>query len=142
VTPLPPPRAVLPHGEAALLLTRLVRLDGDTLEAVAELPAASPYAQGRWAAAALVEAAAQAIAAHGALTAAARSPAPRAGYLVGIKHGSLSARVPLAFPLAVTVERTGGAGPLAIYAARVVAADTVLMRAELSVWTPSPETPT
>jgi len=131
---------LLPHGTEAILLTAVVRHDRDTLEATAAVPVTSPYAHGPCASAALVEAAAQAIGVHVGLAAATceeRRPATP-GYLVGIKNGYLAASLPLAEQLTVSVQRTGGSGPLAIYAARVSRADRVLLRADLSVWTPPP----
>lgn len=141
---LPPVVEVLPHGPQAILLTRLISCDGDRLVAMAMIPAHSPYARTACAGAALIEAAAQASAAHGALRTAEHSePGPaRRGWLVGIKNGRLAAHPPLDVELRVGVQRTGGAGPLAIYAARVSDGDHELLRSELSVWTAPSETVT
>lgn len=140
---LPPVEGLLPHGQDAVLLTRLSRHDGDWLEAAAAVPARSPYAGEAWASAALIEAAAQAVGAHVAIAAAGgheNRPVQRPpGYLVGIKNARLAAHLPLDVELRVCVRRTGGSGPLAIYAAEVYHADHELLHAELSVWTPPAE---
>jgi len=136
VSELPPPAAVLPHGGAAILLRRLVRATADELHAVARLPAESPYARGAFRGAALLEAAAQAAAAHGALAAAPREGAapPSPGRLVGVKAARLAAEPPLDLDLEIVVQRVGAAGPLAIYTSRVTVAGAELLSAELSVW--------
>lgn len=145
VAPPVPLSALLPHGPEAMLLRDVPCRAGERLQVGARLPADSPYARGTWASAALVEAAAQAAAAHMGLAAAPQAGialGPRPGYLVGVKRARLVADLPRDPDFTVCVQRTGGSGPLAIYAASVTAADAELFHAELSVWTLPPEPPT
>lgn len=130
---LPDPRAILPHQGVAVLLRALTAHAPRGLRAVAQLAATSPFAAGAWASAALIEAAAQAAAAHGGLGAQGSGAAPR-GFLVGIKALFLRRDVPLARDLDVQVERTGTAGALAIYQAQVQLGVELLLFGELSVF--------
>lgn len=140
---LPDPRRLLPHQPPAVLLTALVAHSPLSLHARAQLRGDSPFRASAWASAGLIEAAAQAAAAHGGLLAQARGapgPAPQ-GYLVGIKAALLARELPTDATFAVAVERTGSAGPLAIYAARVSHGVNDLMRGELSVFVKATEAP-
>jgi predicted hotdog family 3-hydroxylacyl-ACP dehydratase len=136
-----PPAVSLPHTGPARLLTAQLAGDAHALAAAARVPATSPFAAGPWGSVAWIEAAAQAAAAHGALRAA-RGPTASAtrGFLVGLKHMHLARESPLARECRVEVQRLGGNGALAIYAARVIDVDAEIpdaeiMGGELSVWT-------
>ena len=122
--------------QRAILLESIATADAESLTARARLTGTSPYANGAWAGAALIEVAAQAAAAHGACAARARGGPARApqGFLVGVKNLHLESAVPLDVPLRVDVRRVGGAGPLALFTAEVWREESLLMRGELSVW--------
>jgi len=109
------------------------------IHCIAVIPGDNPLAAGDRAPAFIgLEAAAQAAAALEAIGRQ-REPAaagPRLGYLVGVREATFHAPdLPVAAPLAVTVQAAGSAPPLAVYEVRVEDPDgDLLVTATLSTY--------
>jgi predicted hotdog family 3-hydroxylacyl-ACP dehydratase len=128
----PEPRSILPHGERALLLERVLAADARALTAVGRVPRDSPLRRGDTAPAAVaIELAGQAAGVWRALA----SPdvgAARWGRLAGVPVAVFeSACVPLDTELTTTVELQRMAGPLCRLAFTVQAGALPIARGEL-----------
>ncbi|MDO9467202.1 MAG: 3-hydroxylacyl-ACP dehydratase [Thiobacillus sp.] len=129
--------AHLPHQGSMCLLDVVTDWDGQRIRCIAtsHRDAANPLrAHGRLGAACGVEYAAQAMAAHGALLAAADS-APRAGYLASVRSVVLNvARLDdIAADLEVEAERLSGDGNTILYGFRISAAGRELLSGRAAV---------
>lgn len=100
---------LVPHSGPMCLLGRIVDWTDDRLRCTATIADGHPLAMdGRLPSTALIEYAAQAMAAHGRLVAGATTAPPRPGMLVGIRSTTLAQRWVDARGLAITVERRSG----------------------------------
>jgi predicted hotdog family 3-hydroxylacyl-ACP dehydratase len=100
---------LVPHSGPMCLLGEIVDWSDERLRCTAAISDSHPLAiDGRLPATALIEYAAQAMAAHGRLVAGAATARPRPGMLVGIRSTTLARRWVDARQLAITVERRSG----------------------------------
>jgi len=106
----------LPHAPPARLIQGVIAAEAEEIVCAAEIPPDHPLAaEGRAPAFLAVEAAAQAAAVLEAL-ARKEDPAPRIGYLVGIREARLTAvPLPVGRPFQVSARLAGSAPPLSIY---------------------------
>ncbi len=112
--------SLVPHGGAMYLLGELLHWDDHGLRCTATVRQPHPLASdGRLPSTALIEYAAQAMAAHGRLTSAPRSDGaaggPRPGMLVGLRGTRLARRWVDAQRLVIAVERLSGDGSNVLY---------------------------
>lgn len=129
--------AHLPHQGDMCLLDTVIEWDTQRIRcsATSHRDAANPLrAHGRLGAACGIEYAAQAMAAHGTLLAAADS-APRAGYLVSVRSVELqAARLDdITADLEIEAERLSGDGNTVLYGFRVSAAGRELLNGRAAV---------
>jgi predicted hotdog family 3-hydroxylacyl-ACP dehydratase len=129
---------LLPHQRTARLLTKVLRYDQDSIEAIGVIPAGHPLADRSGAPNFVaVELGAQAAAAleavlrqHGS-----GEGGPRVGYLVRVREATFATGVlPVGSPLTVTATLEGAAPPLAMYKVTVADGDEVLATALLSTY--------
>ncbi|MFL6261303.1 MAG: hypothetical protein ACJ76Y_16515 [Thermoanaerobaculia bacterium] len=107
---------LLPHAPPARLIRGVIATEAERIVCAAEIPPDHPLAmEGRAPAFLAVEAAAQAAAVLETL-ARKEDPAPRIGYLVGIREARFTAvPLPVGRPFQVSARLTGNAPPLSIY---------------------------
>jgi len=107
---------LLPHAPPARLIRGVIEAEAERIVCAAEIPADHPLAvEGRAPAFLALEAAAQAAAVLEAL-ARRDDPAPRSGYLVGIREARFAAPpLPVGRPFQVSARLSGSAPPLSIY---------------------------
>ena len=107
---------LLPHAPPARLIRGVIAAEAERIVCAAEIPPDHPLAaEGHAPAFLAVEAAAQAAAVLEAL-ARKEDPAPRIGYLVGIREARFTTRpLPAGRPFQVSARLTGSAPPLSIY---------------------------
>ncbi len=107
---------LLPHAPPARLIRGVIAAEAEEIVCAAEVPPDHPLAtEGRAPAFLAIEAAAQGAAMLEAL-ARKDDPAPRIGYLVGIREARFAAsRLPVGRPFQVTARLAGSAPPLSIY---------------------------
>jgi predicted hotdog family 3-hydroxylacyl-ACP dehydratase len=107
---------LLPHASPARLIRRAIAVEAEEIVCAAEIPPDHPLAgEGRAPAFLAIEAAAQGAAVLEAL-ARKDDPAPRIGYLVGIREARFGVTtLPVGRPFQVTARLAGSAPPLSIY---------------------------
>ena len=107
---------LLPHAPPARLIRGVIAAEAERIVCAAEIPPDHPLAaEGHAPAFLAVEAAAQAAAVLEAL-ARKEDPAPRIGYLVGIREARFAAPpIPAGRPFQVSARLAGSAPPLSIY---------------------------
>lgn len=108
---------LLPHAPPARLVTGVIAAAAEEVVCVAEVPPSHPLAAGGRVPAFLgIEASAQAAAVLETLARKEEDPAPRIGYLVGIREARFTAAtLPTGTPFRVTARLQGSAPPLSIY---------------------------
>jgi predicted hotdog family 3-hydroxylacyl-ACP dehydratase len=129
---------LLPHQRTARLLTRVIRFDPDSIEAIGVIPVDHPLA-GRNGAPNFValELGAQAAAALEALLreSGASAGEPRVGSLVRVRDAAFDRSViPAGKPLGITAVLEGSAPPLAMYKVTVTDGEEPLATALLSTY--------
>ncbi|MEO8678368.1 MAG: hypothetical protein ABI665_04935 [Vicinamibacterales bacterium] len=129
---------LLPHRGTARLLTRVVRSDAASVEAICEIPASHPLVtDGRAPGLLGLELGAQAAAAMEALNRGRDTgdQAARIGYLVRVREATfVTADLPIDTPLVVSARLEGSAPPLAIYRITVGLDGRELLNATLSTY--------
>lgn len=107
---------LLPHAPPARLIRGVIEAEAERIVCVAEIPPDHPLAaEGHAPAFLAIEAAAQGAAVLEAL-ARREDPAPRIGYLVGIREARFAAMpIPMGRPFQVSARLSGSAPPLSIY---------------------------
>jgi predicted hotdog family 3-hydroxylacyl-ACP dehydratase len=129
---------LLPHQRTARLVTRVLRYDADSIEAIGVIPAGHPLATRATAPNFLaLELGAQAAAVLEALLRqdGAGGGEPRVGYLVRVREATFATGVlPVGSPLSVTATLEGAAPPLAMYKITVADGDETLATALLSTY--------
>jgi predicted hotdog family 3-hydroxylacyl-ACP dehydratase len=137
----PAVESLLPHRDPMRLLRVIVEAPPpfDRIHGIAVIPPDNPLATGQRAPAFLgLEAAAQAAAALEALSRRTDDPGPRLGYLVGVRDATFYVPdLAVGEPLAVIVEATGSAPPLAVYTIRIEQESAVLVTGTISTYVPS-----
>ena len=108
----------LPHAPPARLVRSVIEAAAGEIVCGAEVPSSHPLAaEGRFPAFLGIEAAAQAAAVLEAMGRREEAPAPRVGYLVGIREARFAAAtLPCGRPFRVTARLQGNAPPLSVYA--------------------------
>lgn len=129
---------LLPHTLTARLLISVLRYDQHGIEAIGEIPADHPLADGGFAPNLLgLELGAQAAAAHEALTRqhVADTSRPKIGYLVRARHVVFSTHeLPVAAPFVVKALLDGAAPPMAMYRITVSRNEAALVSGEISTY--------
>ena len=128
----------IPHAGTMCLLDRVVHWDDLTIHcsAVSHRDPANPLrARGRLSSVCGIEYAAQAMAVHGALCAAARESPPRMGLLTSVRGVALNVTRldDVAEELAITAERLSGDGRAVLYAFAVSAGERPLLSGRAAV---------
>ncbi len=133
---VPSPEDLVPHRGSALLLRRVLRCEGDSIECVGVIPGTSPFVRDGQAPAFVgLELAAQAAAALQALESSIGPGKPQPGYLVGVREAHFEvASIPADCEIHARVRRTGRAGPLSVHEVAVELAGTGCVRGVISTY--------
>jgi predicted hotdog family 3-hydroxylacyl-ACP dehydratase len=130
VSNIPP----LPHSGHALLLTAVIRHDGQSIEATGVVPSTHPLVSGGRAPGILgLELGAQAAAAMEALAPARPFAGARAGYVVRVREAAFAEPdLPVDTPIRVYAQLEGAAPPLTVYRISVSIGEAEALSAVLS----------